>query len=182
MTEDSARLHVEDSVFVNNSSPEGGALLLARVEELNVTTSTFERNIAQSGHGSAIHVTSSVAAMLGNSFTENKCMLGAGTVYWQHDDGAMNEPHGLSGATNTFLDNKAEYGDDFGTEGVNLVMEELQLNVSDYTLPVPPFEVRLVDYYAQVVSTDSRLPSIITTLGDQNGTCHDTIGVVSGGA
>jgi hypothetical protein len=176
------RMHVDSCSFRNNSSPQGGALLIQGVDQANFTHSSFLENKALSGHGSALHITISAAAVLGNVFSGNKCVTGAGAVFWKHENGNMREPTGLVDM-NRYLENTASYGTDYSTEGVFLVMNEVIIDVFDYDVPVPSFEVALVDFYGQVVTTENRLPTSISTAEDVNGTtsCYDGIGVVSGG-
>ena len=109
------------------------------------------------------------------------CIAGGGTVFWVYDFDTVGEPIGLMTAENHFTANKALYGENTATQGMQLFMPHADkyLLLEDYDDPAPPFSFRMEDYYNQLVVSESS--SFIEILVHENSSlCVDDYGAVSG--
>jgi hypothetical protein len=160
----------------------GGALYVTGTTFMKVNGSTFSRNAVQSGSGSAIHVRSSLLSLAGNYFGGNEAVGGGGTVFWKHASG-MVEPLGLQAGGNVFNDtNSAGYGPYWATEAHHLMLldDGGVYVVVDYTDYAPLVEVKLEDWYGQVVVTDSTTIATVAVPPSESVTCDNEPGFVSG--
>lgn len=177
----SDRVVIKNNTFRYNLAQSSGALFILDSDFVHTYGNNFNGNVADRLYGSAIVFLRSREAILKNSFfSNNSAPYNAGTVYWTTWD--SNEPDGLTGPSNTFTDsNTALYGKFWATEGVMLKVrsDTNVLHIEDYDRHVPPFEVYLVDYYDQVVKTDST--SYVEIFAGEDHSCADTAGFVGGG-
>ena len=77
---------------------------------------------------------------------------GGGTVYWVHLN--MDEPIALS--SNEFINCTALYGEATATEGFSLQLPSDVIQINAYSSYIAPLNVTLLDYYGQIVVTESK--------------------------
>jgi hypothetical protein len=186
-------LNVADCTLLNNFARNaGGGFHVKEGSQIAISRSWFEGNIVLKGPGSAIWMSDCADDMeIGNnSFLDNKTPLGGGTVYWSVSSG-MSEPVGLGGNGSTSLNffadtNTALYGEAVATDAYRLRVgskDSDTYEITDYTtshIPLDP--VYLVDYYDQVVRSESTavvLASVLSTVQcHQSNTGYVTDGIV----
>ena len=167
------------SFFDNNASDSGGGVFSSG-GELNITYSLFQGNNALRGSGSALWVAVQnvdiVIIVRNCSFINNSALSGGGTVYW--DMPGQNEPILL--LINNFVNNTALYGDDVAT-GVRLLSlgEKTAYNITQYSSFAPPVYVAALDFYHQIVKTESSAYVVASLL--YKAMCYETYGSVAGG-
>ena len=174
---DNTNLFVRLSSFVSNFGGCGGAIYLSDTDAASLCNCSFTANVASRGSGSAVWLSaSSGVSIAGNNFSANQAPSGGGTVYWEVSE--MTEPFRLSSA-NTFLDNFALYGSLVATDAMDLKLDDgNNYYVTDYSSPIPPVNTYVVDYYKQVVKTESGTDVFASTLIDNR--CFESIGYVTG--
>lgn len=180
MSVTSSTVDIFNNTFsLNTAKFYGGALYLDSVD-VNMTDNLAMKNTAQMEGGSAVFLTSATEAVLrGNAFTGNFAAAGGGTVFWVAS--TMAEPVNISTANLFDNTNAAVYGPEVATEARQLVLEESnEYSVVDYTTFSPEVVVYLVDYYDQVVKTESSSPVFASVLSDTS-TCYKSSGYVTGG-
>jgi hypothetical protein len=186
---DSSMIVTNASFLVNNASDSGGGVF-SLGGSLSVSFSLFEGNDARRGSGSAIWLASQVTdtdmetdietyrvrVVQNCSFSNNSALNGGGTVYWDLPD----EDEPLDLLPNTFLDNTALYGNDVAT-GVRLLSlgEQTGLNITQYSSFAPPISVSALDFYHQIVKTQSTSYAVASLL--YTAMCYQTYGSVTGG-
>ena len=152
-----SNLNVSNCSFHNNSaSNNGGAIQISGVaRRINVLESVFDENVVSTGSGSAVWVSSPFnISIVGNVLLNNRALNGGGTIYWTAS--AMTEPAAvLTG--NYFADsNEALYGSNVATDAWALSLNTANVyNITDYSKNIPPLIIYVVDYYDQVVRTES---------------------------
>jgi predicted outer membrane repeat protein len=199
----SLELIIDNSSFIQNRAPRGGAVGINLVDSFDLNNSyfeknlasqdaggvlfnngmaiikntTFTRNMATDGSGSAMYLIATQSYFSQNRFINNSALQGAGTVYWQYRS-LMPKPVELT--TNIFLINEAAYGPDFATEGTKLFLSQgNQYEVTDYTRSIPPLVMTLQDDYQQTIRTESS--SVVDLSILQQYECYDHNGYISGG-
>ena len=152
----------------------------------SIDNCSFIENIAQH-EGSALYLISIETTLIHtSSFLFNSAVNGAGAVYWVNWTG-MSEPFGIGSLNNTlyynntFIGNNASYGSMWATEAVLVMVDEksnYHYNVTDYSSPLPPIALNLVDYYLQIVSTDT-----YSTIEASTGlvSCYSSSAYITGG-
>jgi predicted outer membrane repeat protein len=171
---------VTNATFFANSAAGSGGGVFSSGGELQVSYSLFEGNTALGGSGSAIWVvvqgSDRIMVVRNCSFSQNSALNGGGAVYWNSAD--ETEPLGL--LLNIFLNNTALYGDDVATNVRSLsVGNKAVYNITEYSTFAPPVYVSAVDFYDQIVKTESSAYMVASLL--YQATCYESSGSVSGG-
>lgn len=107
-------------------------------------------------------------------------MIGAGTVFWTYSFLKFLEPAGLHESNEFAPSNTAKYGPYFATQGIELLFSDndtSSIAITDYVGLVPSFTVTLVDYYKQVVLSQSEKEVTATVLPSN---CYHSAGYLTG--
>jgi predicted outer membrane repeat protein len=171
---------VTNASFFGNMASDSGGGVFSTGGELNISFSLFQGNAAVRGSGSAIWVAVQsslrVIGVMNCSFSQNSALNGGGAVYWDSLDAT--EPIGLK--LNAYVSNTALYGDDVATAPRSLSLgAKSSYNITQYSTFSPPVYVSAVDFYNQVVKTESSAYVVASLLYQP--TCYQTSGSVSGG-
>ena len=173
---------IATSSFVGNvASTDGGAIRAEGMINLTIADSIFESNRATSGSGSAVWLSACPnVSLTGNNFEYNEAMLGGGTVFWEVHSG-MSEPNDISMDNYFEATNVALYGSGVATDTYDLKLSsQNNYYISDYSAYVPPIAVYVVDYYGEVVKSESSYQVVAQLLSSAK--CYDnTVGFVTGG-
>jgi hypothetical protein len=144
--------------FTGNSAPRGSAVLLRQVTfgsiyKFNSIPVTFQSNVASVG----------------------------GTVYWIKDSVMYKEPYGLNDSfTLTFYNNIAAYGNRSATQAVQTILPTIyDVSVYDQSL-VPPIEVRIADYYGQLIPLNGTSTVYATIVDSSTRNCSGFFPYLSG--
>jgi predicted outer membrane repeat protein len=175
--------HIVDTDFTSNlATLSGGGLYFSSACDLIVERCFFAGNIARQGSGASMWISGSLNATVSdNRFVNNTAPNGGGgAVFWVVTSG-MGEPQGLE---NIYLsgNNTALYGDAIATDEYKLVLDSSNTYVvTDYTTSyVPPLAVYVVDFYGQVLLTQSSSVVVASVLSS-SAWCYDSVGYVTGG-
>lgn len=165
--------HIMDTEFTTNSAELSGGAFYFDGGNLKVERCVFIGNAVFQGFGGSMWVSGSLnSTIYDNHFVDNHAPRGGGgALFWTVTSG-MTEPHGIPNNTWS-LSNTALYGNDVATDEFDLVLDSLNnYIVTDYTLSyVPPLVVYVVDYYGQVVRTESS--AVVTTAVLSAAHCYD---------
>lgn len=148
--------------FVGNIA-QNYAGLYVKSDTVKIKDTLFESNWALDGDGGAVYLASSDSKrsdylIEGCSFVNNTALVNGGAIAWRHQPQLID---------NIFKDNRAEYGCDVASFGVELVIYSNDTNelmkvyntsiygaASGQRLPAPVI-IALVDHYGAVVRTDN---------------------------
>jgi predicted outer membrane repeat protein len=169
---------VTNASFFGNSASDSGGAVFSSGGGLDVTFSLFQGNTAFGGSGSAIWWLSriQIITVTNSTFNQNSALDGGGAVYW--DSPYEREPVGL--ILNAFLNNTALYGDDVATNARSLSLgDNNAYNITQYSQFAPPVYVSAVDFYNQIVKTESTAYVVASLL--YQAMCYESSGTVSGG-
>jgi predicted outer membrane repeat protein len=170
----------------------GGALFVQKTSLCYFWYNSFVSN--QAALGGAIYTAStSNFYFFSNNFLQNLAALSGGGVYWLQS--TMIEPNYLNEFSNYFSANiilDGGYGVNIATEASALHIEsesklnvELLTNVNDNHIEVISYadfldlSVQIVDFYGQVVTTDSTSFVVVSVL--DTSTCDDQNAYLTGG-
>jgi hypothetical protein len=175
--------YIVDTDFTSNlASLSGGGLYFSGAYDLVVKRCVFAGNIAWQGSGASMWISGSLNATVSdNRFVNNTAPNGGGgAVFWVVTSG-MGVPQGLE---NNVLseNNTALYGETVATDEYKLVLDSSNTYVvTDYTTSyIPPLVVYVVDFYGQVVRTQSSTVVVASVLSSSTW-CYDSVGYVTGG-
>lgn len=175
--------NISNVIFGRNVAVDrnGGALYMELITHARVWGCEFDSNRAVHASGSAIFVSDTAVSITSNTFHNNSAPEGGGTVYWETVSG-MAEPEGLNVSGGNYFgpDNSAKYGPHVATDSTHLGMSSSNVyTITDYTAPVPSMEVSMLDYYDQVVTSESAAVMVVSSTGT---VCSDGLsGYVTGG-
>lgn len=174
-------LNISSCEFTRNTAhADGGAIHLTVAGGPVISNCDFRSNNASTGSGSAIWMASSVnASIVNNALSDNHAVNGGGTIYWIVS--TMKEPLNLF-SSNDFVDtNTALYGNSVATDPWEIVPAVTNnYHVTDYTAPVPPVVAHLIDYYDQIVRTESNA-ILVASVNSAEAFCYKSTGYVTGG-
>ena len=148
-----ASLIVKFSTFyLNNALYGGGGVAFQYSLGSFLSYTNFSKNTAVV-HGGAIYVVGQTNATVTSSiFSGNQAPAGGG-IYW---DKQLPDVHSSS---NKFINNSALQGPNFASEPKNLIFTQVwpqSYESNSGALFDYPVSVRLLDYYEQIVSVDSK--------------------------
>jgi hypothetical protein len=171
---------ISNSSFIDNNSSDSGGGVFSLGGELYVLFSLFRGNVASQGSGSAVWAAAQdangVLVVQNCSFLMNSALKGGGAVYW--DLPYETEPFGL--ILSKFMNNTALYGDDVATGVRSLSLGGHTLyNITHYSSFSPPIYVAALDFYRQIVRTESSSFAVASLL--YKAICYQTYGSVTGG-
>jgi predicted outer membrane repeat protein len=176
MTSVQSLLLNESNFFFNLGDYYGGAMILSETTG-TLLNSSFINNTAARGDGAALYIDSSSISLLSNRFIHNSADLGGGTVFWISY--SMYEPFGfLDPNLNQFALNSASYGANWATEGSQLSPSPLEIEITQYGVPIPHVLVSLLDEYNQLVNTHSSF--VIRAFVSTSQICDTFPGYVTG--
>jgi len=152
---DVGRLHLQNCNFETNSatSGNGGAVsVLVDGGVTNISASTFTGNSAEAG--GALFMEKAMGAVLeGITFNNNQAARGGGALMWVETAPNISDPQpcGPSGNANT-----AAYGACIASSAMKIAVD-ISSDSTFYTgRPiVPPISIHLMDFYDQIVATES---------------------------
>lgn len=175
-------MRIDTSSFVGNiASTDGGAIRAEGMVNVTILDSIFKSNRAATGSGSAVWLSGCPNASLSdNRFDNNEALLGGGTVFWEVYS-SMSEPDDVATANYFGTGNVALYGSGVATDAFDLNLSTTNTYyVSDYTSYISPIAVYVVDYYGEVVQSESAYQVVAQLLSPVK--CHDdSPGFVTGG-
>lgn len=178
---ESSNLNVSNCVFSRNVAyMNGGAVHVSLAGSVAISCCTFNGNNVSSGSGSAVWMSETAKTdILGNSLFDNCALNGGGTVYWTAL--LMEEPLNLTTVNNFSDTNLALYGRSVATDIFRLSLADGNIyNVTDYTMPVPLVVVHVIDFYGQIVLTESSSVAIVS-VNYADALCYKSAGYVTGG-
>lgn len=145
---------LNSNITSNKAKNFGGSISLNNVYDyVTLRLLFFSEN--QAMYGSAIALSKcKTTSLIRNILTRNKATVG-GTVYWTAIS-QMAAPQNVE--TNTFLNNSCGfYGPSIATEIIQIISDTRHLEVKTYEPDEYPLNllVQLVDYYGQVVTSES---------------------------
>jgi predicted outer membrane repeat protein len=165
-------------VFDSNRCNGGGGALALYYSDSLMTGCSFTNNTSL-GSGSAVYLDGSVSILVNNNFSLNSVIEGGGALFWR-ESSSMKEPSGLTNSLlNHFNGNKASYGPNWATQGCALHTPASRINITTYGVPIPTLLVTLLDWYQQIVNTDSQ--TSLEVIVSSARTCNGLVGYATGG-
>jgi hypothetical protein len=152
-----SNINVSNCAFVSNTAQDGGgAVHITLAERVLVTGCVFDGNAALNGSGSAVWISSSSdVSIVDNDLYNNRALQGGGTVFWV--SAHMSEPDGLL-KNNIFSENnRAMYGSAVATDATALTLDVYVYEITNYSTTTPPFTTHVVDFYGEVVRSESEV-------------------------
>jgi predicted outer membrane repeat protein len=165
---DDSRVHIDESTFIDNSaSHSGGACSFAGSSTVvfEEGATAFIRNTAPYAAAidfgqslTSIEIADSMEAIL---LEDNTCLSGGGVVYFTRDAGNASSIPNIfnSGVDNSdrviYGDNSVNAGGVRASQSVSLTIRE-QFDYSDYTAPLAPMTITMLDHYGNTNTSDSR--------------------------
>lgn len=172
---------VSATVFGSNTAKiDGGAIYANSANNFTTSKCVFLGNSAKSGSGSAEWMSGLFNAhVIDNIYSGNDALFGGGTVYWAVSSG-MSEPPNILTSNHFAGDNAAFYGSDVATDAHLLQVDSSNVySVTDYESPAPSIVTHVVDFYGQIVRTESAGLIVASILSDAQ--CYKSTGYVTGG-
>jgi predicted outer membrane repeat protein len=162
---DSSRVHLDRTSFIENrATHSGGASSFAgsSVVVFEEGATTFVGNTAP--YAAAIDFGQSLTSIQIADSTEairlqdNACLNGGGVVYFTRDTG-KGLPNIFSSAVDNvdrviYVDNSVITGDILASQSFSLKVNG-DVNYTDYTTPLPPITVTMLDFYNNTNTSDS---------------------------
>jgi hypothetical protein len=181
-------IFIQDCIFIGNlANDSAGAVYLDSGDAVTVKACHFDSNVVKFGSGSAVWLTASSGVTIqDNRFIGNSVPNGGGAVFWVVSSG-MSAPVGLEDTEsnqtmgNYYEDNVAMYGSNLSTDGFALMLSgDNTYEITSYDNYISPVGVYVVDYYGQVVSTESS--GFVAASVSETAKCYENdLGYVTGG-